>query len=438
MSHTEIGQFSHRLSQVTVREFKRAILLIFLSGLALRALWVYVIPVWQQADEYPHFYYIEYLHKFKAFPVSKPAFPYYEGYQPPMYYILAAGIYSLFPSLNGESRTLTENSEADFHSESFQDNNQMAGVLRWLSVLLWIGTFWVAYLFLTRFIPDDKNVAVVSLSLIAFIPTLVSNTASITNDSLAMFLSTLFFFLMLSERIHKPTQLFLVGLILGWGILSKYNCLVLVPTLIFSLILFHQKSWGKLVFPVLAVTALMVAPWFRFTSQTYGELLALNPGFELKSSLLNHSLVEYIIAGRNLFWSFWAAAGRAYEIHLPIWFYIFVFGGISLISIFGLTRFFQSVKRSSSPNPFQFNLVVLSVFNFILLILASLWYSLSYPIMTSWGKNLFISILPIALLLALGWNQISSRRIWILSLPILLFISDLVYLFGQIRPYFYG
>ena len=421
------------------RTILRIIWLIFLSGLGVRALWVYIVPVWQQADEYPHFYYVQHLHKYRGFPISRPVFPYYEGYQPPMYYVIAAGVYSLFPSLDEQREQMGETVEVNFRSTDYQkENNSMALQLRWLSVLFWSGTFWVAVLFFRKFIWDKTEVSVLGLSFLAFLPTLVSNSSSITNDSLAVFLATLFIYLMMQEKIRLPNYLFLLGLILGWGVLTKYNNLILIPVLVGSVVLFHRSSTFRILLPLLGIAAVMVFPWFKFTGDTYGMPLAMNPGYETSQAINGQAGTTLLVSARNLFWSFWAAAGRAYEIHLPVWWYVLVFGGMTILAVLGLVKLFVRVRSSAGITSFQFNLIVLFFIAAVMLIVASLWYSLSYQIMTSWGKNLYVLILPIAILFSVGWTQISAGRIWVITPPMLLFVTNIVYPFGLARHYYHG
>ncbi len=220
---------------------KRVVWLIFLAGLGLRAVWVYVIPLWQQADEYPHFYYIQHIHKYKTFPLSQPVFPFYEGFQPPMYYLLSAGIYNLIPGWDDQSGKMGKSLEFDWKSVNFQNHNRMARLLRWLSVVLWIGTFWVSYRFLVRFFGNKKEIILLGLSLLAFLPTYVSNSASISNDSLTIFVSTLFIYLLFVSEPKKLTHLLLLGVVLGWAILTKYNCLVLAPALLIYVWMFQKR-----------------------------------------------------------------------------------------------------------------------------------------------------------------------------------------------------
>ena len=423
---------------MSARSFKGGILFVFALGLALRIACIYLIPLWQQADEYPHFYYIQHIHKYETFPLSQPVFPFYEGFQPPMYYLLSAGIYNLIPSWDDQTGKMGEGLEVDWKSEHFQNHNRMARLLRWLSVVLWIGTFWVSYRFLERFFGNKKEIILLGLSLLAFLPTYVSNSSSISNDSLAIFVSTLFIYLLYASESKKLTHLLLLGVVLGWAVLTKYNCLVLVPALLIYVWMFQKREFMRVILPVLGVATVLIMPWFFFTHKAYGEILAINPGFGTDFSFWHHSGSEFYHVLRNLFWSFWAATGRAYEIHLPIWYYVIVFGGITVISAWGLLRLWLRRKNAEQLDSSSLKIAGWSGLLLLLLVAASLWYSLSYQVMTSWGKNLYVGMLPIALLFSLGWNQISSNKYWTYSFPVLLLLTDLLYLYGHVWPYFYG
>jgi len=419
------------------RSYQKGILLVFTLGLALRIAWVYLIPLWQQADEYPHFYYVQHIHEYKTLPLSQPAFPYYEGFQPPMYYLLSAGIYNLIPSWDDQSGEMGESFEVDWKSENFHNHNRMARLLRWLSVLLWIGTFWVSYLFLARFFGNRKEIILLSLSLLAFLPTYVSNGGAITNDSLAVFASTLFIYLLYVSEPKKLTHLLLLGVVLGWAILTKYNCLVLIPALFIYLWILQTRRLKGSFLTVIGIVAILVLPWLYFTQNIYGKPLFFYSGLEAKISIWAHFLPEYYRVARNLFWSFWAAAGRVYEIHLPSWYYIFVFGGMTAISGWGLSKLWLSRKNAAQSDSASLKIVGWSGLVLLMLVVTSLWYSLSYQVMTSWGKNLYVGMLPIALLFSLGWQQISANRYWLYSLPLLLLLTDLFYMFGYVFPHFH-
>jgi hypothetical protein len=253
-----------------------------------------------------------------------------------------------------------------------------------------------------------------------------------------VFLSSLFIFLATSPGIGKINHLLLLGLVLGWGILTKYNCLIFLPTYLMILIMFYRKDLWRLAVPVLAITGLMLVPWFKHTSHFYGQILALNPGYDLSKGVFGPDIAEILHAIRNLFWSFWAAAGRAYEIHLPVIYYSVLFGGLSLMSGSGLIGLLLKFRDSCRLDAIQTKLVVLFLLNSAILVLGSLWYSLSYDIMTSWGKNLFVFILPVSLLISLGWRKVWSNKIWLYSLPLLLLTVHLIYLIACVYPYFHG
>jgi hypothetical protein len=202
--------------------------------------------------------------------------------------------------------------------------------------------------------------------------------------------------------------------------------------------MFQKREFMRVILPVLGVATVLIMPWFFFTHKAYGEILAINPGFGTDFSFWHHSGSEFYHVLRNLFWSFWAATGRAYEIHLPIWYYVIVFGGITVISAWGLLRLWLRRKNAEQLDSSSLKIAGWSGLLLLLLVAASLWYSLSYQVMTSWGKNLYVGMLPIALLFSLGWNQISSNKYWTYSFPVLLLLTDLLYLYGHVWPYFYG
>lgn len=423
---------------MTLSLHKVSLISLFCLGLALRIAWIYAVPLWQQADEYPHFYYIQDLYHSQTFPVSKPAFPYYEEYQPPLYYLLGAGIYSLFPQGDKDRTKHGEAFELNWKSPHYSPRNPLARALRWLSVVLWAGTFWVGYKFLNLYSGGQKEFVFLGLSVIAFLPTYVSNSSSITNDGLAIFLSSLFLWLLCRGDSRGLRQNLILGVILGWGILTKYNCLVLVPVLPLYLFVFERDRIVRVAGQALGACLGVILPWWVFCWKSYGTILPVNPGAAQHSYLGTDFGTALFHAIRNLFWSYWATAGRVYEIHFPAWVYVGIFGGISLLAMGGLTV--PLSRRSSHLHlaPDQFKLAILAVLSIMLLLIVSLYYSLFGSLFTSWGKNLYVLHLFFASLLALGWRAISGKRLWLYLLPLGLLTINLVFLFGYVIPYFHG
>jgi hypothetical protein len=413
------------------RMFRWGIGVTFLVGLGLRMVWWIGVPLWQQPDEYPHFYYIQHIANEGALPTSKPVFPYYEGYQPPAYYCMAAGVYSLFPELDFQRGTMGDSMVVDWRDDGFQPKNPIAYVMRGLSVVLWIGTFLAGLLFLMKLTPLAHNEILLAMGFLSLLPTYVSNTASITNDNLAVFFSTLFMWSIISIG-ERPLQknIFLPGTLLGCALLSKYNCFVLILGMVLFFLCYQRHDWKKGL-GILIVAFIVVSPWMLHTLGTFGRLFAMNPGAEHAVSV---EMGRFLHASRNLFWSFWAAAGRTYEIHLPVWHYVVVFGGISALSGFGLLRHLSERDEREDRLLCRTSLWFLAVL--VIAVAASLWYTLSYSVMTSWGKNLFVWIVPTSFLVAVGWSRISSRRWWLMLLPVILLLSNLVYVFVYVLPYF--
>lgn len=414
---------------------KRWVVLVFITGLGLRALWVYIVPLWQQADEYPHFHYIQHIYHHQKPPVSKPIFPYYEGYQPPMYYLCSAGVFTLFSGLDTHRNEMGGDVQLDWKSSGFQNSNPLARLLRWLSIVFWAGTFWADYLFLSKILNGKNEAVLVGVSLMAFLPTYVSNSSAITNDGLVVFLCSIFVLGLVTLNFRKFWHLFSLGIILGWAILTKYNSLVLIPALILFVWQYQRQKFAKSHGVILGVATALVVPWIMHTSNLYGAPLSVNPGVEMSSSL---TLTNSLQALKNLFWSFWAAAGRVYEIHLPVWYYLLIFGGLTMLA--GLGWLGGQVRREegilvdgSVVGLFRWMFLILAV-----LVIASIGYTLAYKTMTSWGKNLYVWLLPISALMGVGWAQFSSGRYWVALFPLILFTTNLVYLFGCVIPYFHG
>ncbi len=409
--------------------------LFFVTGFGLRALWVYVVPLWQQADEYPHFYYIQQIHHYQKLPVSKPSFPYYEGYQPPMYYLLAAGVYTPFSNLDLHRYATGEEMVLDWKSADFQNSNPLARLLRWLSILFWAGTFWAGYLFLSKILPGKKEAILVGLSLLAFLPTYVSNSCAITNDSLVILLCAIFTMRLVTLNSANFWHLFSLGIILGWAILTKYNGLILIPAIVLYFWLYQRENFVKSLLIILGVATILLLPWIMYTSKLYGLALSVNPGVKMAGFLTPANSLHAL---SNLFWSFWAASGRVYEIHVPKWYYLSVFGGITIVAGLGCWEGLLKRKEEVLANSSLFRLFWWMFLILAVLVVASIAYTLAYETMTSWGKNLYVWLLPISALLGIGWTQISSSKHWTALFPLVLFMSNVIYLFGYVIPHFHG
>jgi len=124
-------------------------------------------PAWKSADEYPHFWVAEQTKENEELPYYGPAFPRYEAFQPPLYYVTAAAMLAAVPG------------EADYQeTPAFPPLPLLA--LRLLSVLLGVATVWIAYRTFAE-VPTLRNGEPLwCAAFLAFLPTYVGITSSVS------------------------------------------------------------------------------------------------------------------------------------------------------------------------------------------------------------------------------------------------------------------
>jgi|GEM_PF-1243357 len=418
----------------------KCLIFILICGLVLRLAFVFLVPIWQSADEYPHFYYIQYLAEHKSFPLAQPYFPSYECFQPPLYYFIGFAFYSALPSWDGDKEEMGKETllERQFHPPSV--SNPMATFLRMISVIFGMIVIYLTYLLNKTIFPDNPEMVLGATGFVAFLPTFISNTASISNDPLAILLSVTVVFYLINQKNWNLKHVFVSGLALGLAILTKYNLLALIPILFLVLYLDSpRKAWYR--FPLtMIVTILVCSFWFIRNLKVYHSILLVTPGYPPHDFLWSRGLNEILHPIRNLFWSFWAATGRIYEIHFPPGYYILLFGSLSLLAMMGLIKFLvKSIKNRKLLNSYQKKALILLAAYSAFLVAGSLYYSFSYKMVTSWGKNLFPGISAIGLFFILGLSSLSSKykKEMIFIFVSILVLSDLILLFLYLIPYYY-
>ncbi|UCD94371.1 MAG: hypothetical protein JSU69_11515, partial [Candidatus Zixiibacteriota bacterium] len=137
----------------------------------------------------------------------------------------------------------------------------------------------------------------------------------------------------------------------------------------------------------------------------YGDLVAINPGFESQFSLSAELLGRAL---RNLTWSFWLAFGRFYQVKPGAIVFLLTALPIMLLSLIGWKRIYHDYIR-------WFQAVAGSL---VIGVIISLLYTFSYPEgnMTSWGKNLYPLLPILALVMVLGLRSVSRR--WSYAVPV--------------------
>jgi hypothetical protein len=271
--------------------------LILLVYLVLAALYAINVPAWQAPDEPAHFNYIHELATTGQIPVLRMGdydeayileltsrrFPpelsiaplRYEAHQPPLYYLLGAGVFRL--------------SGGDLLP------------LRLLSATLGALFIVLIYAIVRLIFPGRPALALGAAAFTAFLPMHVAQAASVNNDALAEVL--LAAILLLSIRYVKLATLgprrpagrdaLAIGLLLGLALVTKVSAYVAIPIALAAPLIawhesrqlspinhsplsnspIHQSSFPVLHFALILLPALLLAlPWYLRNAQLYGNL----------------------------------------------------------------------------------------------------------------------------------------------------------------------
>jgi hypothetical protein len=375
---------------------RRLLFAILLAGLLCRLAYTFFTPIFYAPDEHSHFNYVKHLSEQHSFPVQTTkmgdASNQWEYFQPPLYYLLLVPVY---------------------RAAGFLFHNQTAAVfaLRLVSILLWLITMRLAVLWLRQLPIKEDLLRIATLSLLSLLPTYTFISAVINNDNLLVPIGGAIVCL-LTRRRHTPkasvADAFLLGLLLGLGLLVKQSALVLALAIVLVPALDvwrHRSRLAEAFWPAalpLAVAALIYLPWALRNWRVYGtftpESLSAVP--KVWPSMI-YGLAS---AAHNLIKSFWAVSGIANNIGYPLSAIGLIF---MVLALFGLLR-----RRKQFPDCAEIVAGRLSLFAALgLAVLANIVLVLLFGYQTGMGqgRHLFGLLFPIALALACGSRSLTLQ-----------------------------
>jgi hypothetical protein len=190
-------------------ELTKGAVWILLGSLAVRFLYLYYTgPFERQHDIGGHIEYILYLVRDHALPASSAC---WQCYQPPLYYILASFIYSIFSPLRGYL-ALRE--------------------LQMFSVLLSFVFLLISHGIIRRVFPRKEKLQHLTLGLIAFWPSLVIHSARISNDVLfyPVVIASVYFLVKWDDdrRFQTLLSAFMLAIV---SMMVKTNGLIVIGTI---------------------------------------------------------------------------------------------------------------------------------------------------------------------------------------------------------------
>ena len=403
-------------------------------------------PDWQSPDEPAHYNYVRQLAA-GAFPVMEqgdynsayqgevissrfdPSYSVsefeYEDYQPPLYYLLLTPAYLL------------------------SDGSLTA--LRLTSVLMGAVTVALAYAIGRKLFPSRPWLALTIAAFVALLPQHLSIISSANNDALAELLVAAMLFVLVSTRADSPSPHLPISmsLLLGLAFLTKVTAYLMAGALGLWLLGHHWGDWRtlwrnglRLFVPALLIGLLwwgrnvIVYPGLDFLgTQAHDRVVAgqLETSDWVATIGLNEAL--------RLFWqtsfrSFWGQFGWMC-CPLPAWTYnplwlLTIAGAVGFI-IWAVRRRMQGRRLGHDRlNAFGF-LVGLNVLLFLV-------YNLSF--VQHQGRYLFVSLIPIGIVLSLGWQfwllpliKVDRRLGYLLPLGLIVGLVGLnLLVFQQVLP----
>lgn len=386
-------------------------------------------PAWQVPDEPAHYNYIaelattgrlpvlqpgdypfDYLEEIKAkrFPSSMPIDEIdYEAHQPPFYYLLAAPVFMATAGLPQDTRVT---------------------VIRLISVVAGAGLLYVAYRLVKVIFSDGEVAALMTASLVAFVPMHIAMTAAVNNDALAeLIIAGILLTCLLRLHSRVPRGKFVVadGVLYGLGLLTKTTVYPLGAVLLAAEIgHWWMEERGAHGFPLLSLfylfgTALAVSAWwFARNAVVYGGLdifglerhdAVVTGQYRTVDWIADHGWVAYWDRAWNFtFKSFWGVFGwmgvfmdqRIYTVLLTAT--VLVAAGLGLFLV-------RSARRRDRLDRRQWASLGLLGLSLALTFGTYVWYNLTF--VQHQGRYLFPALIPIALFATLGVRELVPRRL---------------------------
>ncbi|MGC8826964.1 MAG: glycosyltransferase family 39 protein, partial [Anaerolineae bacterium] len=391
------------------------ILLILLAFFVLAATYSIVVPLGEGPDEAPHFTVIRYIVQHRHLPSTAEE---HEAFQPPLYYLLGAGLTS-WADYGG----YIIKANADYSLEPGRPHNLLLHtaeeswpyrgwalawhILRLFSALCGVLTVWAVYALGREAFPAQPAVALLMAGITAFSPGLLFLSAVVNNDNLATAVSACL--LWQSARVIRGRQegwrIAGLGIGLGLGVLSKANVgLTAVPigaALVYAAwrregnlpgTLRRVLGWGV----TAAGLALAVCGWWLWHNyQVHGDPTGWS--FILQTNALREGPLTPAVLwwlAKGLVTSFWL---RWQGLSLPGWLYALLLA-LCLTAAAGWVRLVS--RRRPISGETRAILVVLALQ--CLVVLAALLKWTATVLGTDQARLVYPALPAIALVLAKG------------------------------------
>ncbi|MBK8027301.1 MAG: DUF2142 domain-containing protein [Chloroflexi bacterium] len=384
------------------------------AGYALR------VPAWLAPDEPAHYHYIAQVAGNGCCPVIEPGdwdqaylsaltgsdfapemldrfeTIQYEDHQPPLYYLLAAPVYLL------------------------TDGSLIA--LRLFTALLGVGVVLAAYAVGRELLPDRPWIALGLAALVAFVPQHLHILASVNNDALAeLIVGWTLWATLRTVKTGSPNP-WLLGILVGLGLLTKASTLFLagVVPLWLALAVWRKRGLAGVVvtLALFAVPALLLGGvWWMRNFGVYGfpDLFGLRAhdavvvGQPRTADLIARvGMGEYLRQlSTTTFHSFWGQFGWM-ELALPSWAYGLIAAFLAVAALGGIVALARRLRERaalSRESALGWGLMGAA---FALALAQFAYYNTSFQQFQ--GRYLYTGLIPFALFVTVG---LDALRGWV-------------------------
>ncbi|GAC1400397.1 MAG: hypothetical protein NVSMB52_13970 [Chloroflexota bacterium] len=343
----------------------RSLLIILLLFLVLEAFYDSSTPILEASDELYHYAAVEHIAQGKGLPVLNSAEPstglgpHQEAGQAPLYYLLAAALIAplrapaLVSSIGinphsfiGQPSTLHYNKNRLLHDDpengTYRKLAQAVHLARWFSILLGCVTVAMSFYLCRLVFASCDGAASLAAGLVASNPMVLSISASVDNDSLAMALcSSVTVVLAVGWRRGCSLQwLLILGLLCGTAALSKVSALGLLPLAAIVLLregwLRRGALWTAAAGSLLVFVVGLIAGWWYYRNLLlYGDVTALQAFLDVAGRRPIPASMADLSNELPGLWTAWWGVFGVFDILEPMWLYR-VYAALTMASGLGL------------------------------------------------------------------------------------------------------
>ncbi len=427
-------------------------------------------PIFENSDETLHYPYIKHLADGLGLPLAIPNQLWkQEGTQPPLYYAIVAASTFWIDSDNlsehlqynphwlfTEVRVLiNDNQNRVLHGPMDDFPYRRAALAihigRWWSLIFGLLTVSGTFLLGQYLFPNNLPLTLTATALTAFNPQFLRVSATVSNDSLSAFLTTLAVLLTLKLTEHglekKSLSPVLLGILCGLATMTKLSSSTTIVLVSFIIIWrglefssrkakFDRLSGIMFWLGIIGLTTFFFTGWWFYRNYLlYGEWLAAETHLNL-AGRSNLSLGEIWQQRAEIQRAYWATFGWG-QIRLPEWIYQLLAWFITI----GFSGTIMALANTRNKEGDRFKSILLIFW--VMLNLSSYLGWVMKVGSVSHTRLIFPSMAAISLLIAWGWHSLLSyiflpkNQIWFCGLVSgLLLALNFYTLGGLIYPAF--